>query len=698
MRSIIFDRLSFLSLFLVITLLPFFFLPLANFPVEVSKGALLVVGLVCSLVFWSFARLFDGKMVIPKSFLLVSGGGIILVFFLSAIFSQNSQVSMFGNMFDIGSFWFIFSGFLLMFLSSIILGDPKVARVVLFGSILSGAVLLVFQIAHLFFPETLSLGILNLKTDNVLGSWNALGIFAGFSALMSLVVVEFFPTTRATKIILQALVLISMFMVAAVNLPFVWEIFGIFALIIFVYKISITSGGKVVMDTKIEKDQVHFPIFSFIVILLSLLFFVSPGFVGGFLPNKLQIQSAEVSPSFADTMFVAKSVTKESPLLGIGPNKFGIAWANHKPQSTNLGNFWDVPFVSGSGLLPTLASTTGILGMLALFIFIILFLVTGVQSVFSSIKNGVNWETIAFFLLSLYLFISSFFYSSGPVLFLIALAFAGVFAGLSVRNRKNGEVTLSFLNDHRKSFFSMLFIVLVIILSVTVSFKYVERLVAFSYFQKAVKATDVESSITSIEKALKLYQNDLYLRTYGEIYRIKLSSLASKGESLSKEDKNAMQPSLDQAVYGVQRAIAYNSKNYLNYQALGNLYQNLMLLGVKGVNSKAIEAYESASTLNPSNPRLKITLSALYFAEKQIDKAKEYANTALLLKPNYLDALIVLSQIATSEGDRALALSLAERALALYPNNAELVKYVGGLKAPSPSSSESTSNKNVKKP
>ena len=148
MHTNIFDRLSFLSLFLVVVLLPVFCLPFTNIPVETSKGLLLVVGLVISVVFWARARFLDGKIVIPKSWLLVSGFGIVLAFLLSALFSPTSQVSLFGTMFDIGSFWFIFGSFVLMLMASIVFRTPQQAKIVLLGTILSSAGVLVFQGLH----------------------------------------------------------------------------------------------------------------------------------------------------------------------------------------------------------------------------------------------------------------------------------------------------------------------------------------------------------------------------------------------------------------------------------------------------------------------------------------------------------------------------------------------------------------------
>ena len=678
MRSNIFDRLSFLSLFLVVVLLPLFVLPFTSIPVETSKGLLLVLGLAACVVFWAIARFSDGKIIFPRSWLLMSGFGIALAFLLSALFSKNSQVSLFGTMFDIGSFWFIFSGFVLMLMSSVVFRTPKQAKTVLLGTILSSAFVLIFQSARLFMPTILSLGILAGKTGNVLGSWNALGLFAGFSGLMFLLVIEFFPISKMEKLLLEIFILLSILLAASVNFSLVWILLGISGLIIFVYKVSITF-----QESGNEGEKKHFPIVSFIVVMIALLFFMSGQLIGGFIPNRLQISNTEVSPSLGATMSITKGVLAKYPVFGVGPNRFGEAWSMYKPAVINNTQFWDVSFGSGSGLLPTLTATTGYLGILAWLIFSILFLVIGVKSVFSSIKNGVNWEMMAFFVLSLYLFISSFFYSTGTVIFLLSLAFTGVFIGLAASS-SNKEISISFLNDHRKSFFSILVLILIVIFSVATSFKYIERFTSVSYFGKAIFASTEPVAENYINKALSLYSNDLYLRTYSQIYLVKLNSIASKGSSLSDADKADLQASFDQAVNSAQMAAAYDPSNYLNFQLLGSVYQAVGSLGVKDAYSKAVLAYQTASSLNPLNPGLKLAMAGALFVDGKVKDAKDYANEALSLKQDYIDALITLSQIAKSEGNNSGALSYAQAALSLAPTDKNLIQYVDSLSNSTP--------------
>ena len=684
MRLNIFDRLSFLSLFLVIFLLPVFILPFTNIPVEVSKGLLLVAGLFAALVFWAIARFFDGRITLPRSAALLAGLGVVLSFFLSALFSQAREVSFFGTIFEVGTFSFVFAGFLLMALGAIVIRNPASARVLLYGLALSSAVVLIFQSLRFFWPDPLSLGLLEGKTGNLLASWNTFGVFAGLSAVMSLYLGEFAGFSGVKKLLLRILVIFSLILVATVNFPLVWALVGIFSLVIFVYKLSMAG-----IDAGAEEKK-YFPVFSFSIIIISLLFFMSGQFIGGILPSRLGIENTEVSPSLGATMDVAGSVLKADPIFGIGPNKWTAAWAKYKSVSINGTQFWDVPFSSGFGLLPTFAATTGALGILAWLAFFVFFILGGVKSLFSAARSSAGWEAMAFFLFSLYLFISSFFYFPGSVVFLLALCFAGVSISLSSANASRGEISITFLDDHRKSFFSILSLVLIIIISSATLFKYVERFASVSYFRKALAAEAVPAAETSIRRSIALYPNDLYYRTYSQISLVKLDSIVGKGASLSDQEKADLQATLNEAVGGAQLAANYDPSNYLNWRTLGLVYQGVALLGIKDANSRAIEVYNTASTLNPVNPGIKLAIANAYFADRKLKDAKEYANLALSLKPDYIEALILLSQIAKTEGDSKSAISYAETALSFAPASKDLGNYVESLKNQSSASSSSS--------
>jgi tetratricopeptide (TPR) repeat protein len=291
---------------------------------------------------------------------------------------------------------------------------------------------------------------------------------------------------------------------------------------------------------------------------------------------------------------------------------------------------------------------------------------------------------MVFFFASIYFFISSFFYSTGSVIFLLGFAFAGAFIGHFASNNPKGDISLSFLDDPRKSFFSILVLVFVMMGSAALSFEYMTRVISVHYLQNTIMAVNVADAESNIAKAISLYSNDLYFRTYSQVYIAKLNSLAAKsGASPSDSDKAALQSSLDQAISGAQAAISYDSTNYLNYKTLGSVYDVAQSLGISGAGDKAIAAYKTASTLNPQNPGLKLALAHDSFVAGNMQDAKNYANQALSLKSDYIDALLTLSQIATKEGNNNDAIAYASQALALSPQDKNLAQYVDSLKNPS---------------
>lgn len=681
MLSNILDRISFWSLFITVTLLPIFFLPFTSVPADTSKGILLVLGLVISIIFWAAARFSDGKIVLPKSSVVVAGLGIVLSFLLASLFSSAKSVSFFGTMFDIGTFWFMFAAFLLMFVSSLIIRDPKKGRMLLLGIITSSVLALLFQLIRFFAPLDLSFGVLgNVKTANLIGSWNSFGIIASLTAFISLFVIEFFQVSQKwIKWLLGLFIVFSVFMSAAVNFPLVWELLGIFSLIIFVYKISVSHKEQNNQENK-EDTKKSFPIFSFAIVLVCLLFFMSGRFIGTSIPNALQLRDVEVSPSLATTLMVTKEALVKSPLFGVGPNKFNEVWAMHKPTIINSSLFWDTPFVSSSGLIPTFFSTTGFVGILAWLLFFVFFIVAGIKFLSNSIRNNINPEAVIFFLASLYLFIASLFYSTGVTIFLLAFAFCGIFIGLYTSTKEKGSINLSFLDDPRKSFFSILFLVLLMVVSAGISFKYIERFASVFYFSNAVRAESIEKAEASIQRAILLYSNDLYLRTYGQIYLAKLNSLVNKGTQLTDEEQAVLQASFTEAVNGATSATTYNPNNYLNFQALGDVYSTVAVLGVEDAPSKAIEAYTTASSLNPVNPGLKLAIARVYLADNKTKEAKDFANEAMTLKPDFIEGLILLSQIEKKNGNNSQAIYYAEQALSLARTDKGLIDYVNSLK------------------
>lgn len=683
MHTNIFDKFSSFILFFVVILLPVFFLPSLNIPIEVSKNFLLVSGLTLSVVFWTMARFFDGQISFPRSKIMLAGALVVFFTLLSAIFSSNYSVSFWGVAFDAGSFLFLFSGFLLFFMSSVFSKTKEGARMILLGLVFSSAILLIFQSFHIFFPNLSSFGILADKTNNILGSWNSLGIFAGFSCLLYLLVVEFLDISKVRKILLYILMLFSVFIVSSVNFSLVWCLLGIASLVVFVYKISLNFGDGDDLNKK------SFPVISLVIVLLSLFFFMSNQIIGNFIPEHFSLATTEVNPSVKSTIMVAKGVLSQDPIFGIGPNRFSEAWNLYKSSSINDTQFWNVDFGSGFGFLPTHLSTNGILSLVAWLVFILLFIFVGIKNTLSGVKNNFTWELFAFFLLAVYLLTFIIFYSVSSTIFFLFLVFVGVFVGLLSSVSEN-KIQISFLGSQKKSFVSVLLLIVLIVSSSALAFKYTEKFVSVYYFRKSLQVTDIGEAEKYLRKAISLNPNDLYLRTFSQVSILKLNAFLEKKGTPTEEEKAEVQTNLNQAINAAELAVSYNKENYLNYQMLGHVYRNAVVLGAKDAYTEAVLAYEEATKTNPFNPGLKLAIADSYFSGGKIAEAKEYANKALSLKQDYVEALIFMSQVYKQEGNNKEALKYAEKVRVLLPGDQGILDYIKSLNssAPVPSATE----------
>lgn len=679
MNSNTFDRLSFLSFLLTVALVPIFFLPFSRIPIETSKSLLVVLGLAITAVFWAMARFFDGKLVLPKSYALFSALGLTVVALLSSLFSPAIKWSLFGTMLDTGSFFFIFACFLFLLLGALFFRDTVRGGILLWTLALSFTVVLGFQILRLMFPEILALGMASGKMANLIGSWNALAIFAGLAALLSLFSFEFLSLSQVKKWVFVALLALSLIFLIIIAFPLVWGLLAVFALVIFVVKVLFYVREKQTMANR-EASKVRFPLAPLIVIVLSIVFFMAGPGAQSYVPTKLGVLNSEVRPSTGSTAWVAKQTLKTSPLLGAGPNRFSEMWALHKPEKVNESQFWNINFDFGAGTIPTFVITFGGIGILFWLLFFGFFVWTGGKSVFASIKTGSNYGPTAFFLASLYLMIASVLYPAGPVLLFLAFALAGVFIGL--HSKETGrEARVSFLENPKKSFVAIIFLVLFIISAVVLSFKFVERFAGVIYYTRALSAATVPEAEAAISKAVSLNTNDLFLRTQSQVYLARLNSEAEANPEPTPEKIIELQGVFNGAVNSAVAATVFNHTNYLNFQALGIVYETAGSLGVASSYEKALEAYRAAGNLSPTNPGIKLALARTYLVLKQPVEAKEYGRLAFTLKPNYVEALIFLSQLANAEGDIEAARSYAERALSFAPGNQEIINYINSLSA-----------------
>jgi tetratricopeptide (TPR) repeat protein len=134
-----------------------------------------------------------------------------------------------------------------------------------------------------------------------------------------------------------------------------------------------------------------------------------------------------------------------------------------------------------------------------------------------------------------------------------------------------------------------------------------------------------------------------------------------------------------QAKTNADLAVAANSASYQNYIARGSLYENIMSLGVKGAYDLAKKNYTDALARNPQGPDMDLALARMEIGNNNLTEAEKDLEAALALKKDYVDAIYLQSQLYAQRGFLDTAISKAQLAAQLAPNDPGVLFQLGYL-------------------
>ncbi|TSC57449.1 MAG: Tfp pilus assembly protein PilF [Parcubacteria group bacterium Greene0416_79] len=681
-------------LLLAAFLLPFFFIPIATFPLQGGKALLFSIFVLLSLCLWILARLKGGAVSFPHSPLFFLLFLIAAVSSAAALFSGVVSVSFFGQVGEIGTAVSILIAVLFALLLSMLFRT----REQIFGGLLfflaAFFLLALFHLSRLFLgPGFLSFGMLTDTAANTIGKWNDVGVFFGAAALLSLFTLEFLSLRRFFKVLLFIALILSLFFVTLVNFATLWFLLGVFALVFLVYLISFGRGnlkeggdaeGVGAVRASVSR---RLPLPSLIMLLVPVFFLLAGTIVGREVAETFRINAFEARPSWGATIEVAQKTLAERPFFGAGPNKFVNEWLRFKPDGINQTVFWNVDFNYGIGLIPTFLVTTGILGFLSWAAFFLLFLYAGFKAVLSDFSDAFSRYLItSTFLLALFFWLVSVFYVSSGTNFAFSFFFTGLFiAALAVEGRVLFR-RISFMDNPRAGFVSVLALVILFIGAVSLGYTLVQKYAAAVHFERGVAAARIRGDLTEAERqftrAASLHSLDLYYRFLSELNIIRMGNLlAQRADALSAEAlRGEFESLIGGALSYAREATARDGTNYQNFMQLGRVYEAVVPLRITGAYESANTFYEKALTLNPRSPALFLAGARLAATQGDRLKAREQISKALAEKGNYTEAVFLLSQIEAQEGNITAAISSAEAATTLAPEDSVIFFQLGLLR------------------
>ncbi len=665
--SKIFER----CLFGLVFLLPIIFIPTLYFSLYAAKIALLVIVTVLFIGTFLAMTLSSGLISFPKSKFLIPIALFPLIAFVASFFSGQPIKSVAGQIFELGTSGSFLILTLLFFLAMFAFRDRVETGVkVLYYFFLSSAVVIVHLLVRAFaapiLPDALAARIPNF----LLGGAIDTAIFLGMVVVATLATINMVSLENRVRYILYAFLVISMSFIGAVGFMPVVIVLGLFALVYFVYTFSWSVGSNE-REGMSYHNQASFP--ALFVLAISVIFILSGGSLSGYLSNLFGINLVEVRPNFQTTISLVGEAWKQNPVLGVGPNMFKELWDLKRPADINVTQFWASEFSFGSSFVPTIAATTGILGLLSLLAFLGLYTHAGFKAIFSSNSDSrFRYVSSASFFISLFVWVMAFVYVPSISLMALAFIFTGVFAGTLVPQGVVENKTINIFRNPKANFASVFMIIVFLIAAIAFGYFVLERVVASSLFQKG-----------QVAQAIRVVPTDDYWRGLSELSLSEVGNIIgsiSSVENMNESQKVAIQTAVSNAIEGSRQAIAWNSENYQNWFALGRVYEVLTANGIAGAAENAKAAYAEAQTRSPQSPAIPLAFARLAALSGDLPGARENIAKAIGMKNNYTDAYFTLAQLEASANNIQGAIDSVEAATFIDSGNAVLYFQLGLLK------------------
>jgi len=369
---------------------------------------------------------------------------------------------------------------------------------------------------------------------------------------------------------------------------------------------------------------------------------------------------------FKAAWFVGLEAVKRSPLWGVGPENYLVAFTLGKPIWLNNSNLWNIRFGIAPNYYLHILTTLGIFGLGTWG-----FLVWKIGKIWREFKavgepplSGLGWAIIASLLL--------FFFFPGSVLSLACFFFL---LGLWATNLVRLEVKVPSLTLGK------------ILLGISLVFAgfgiYGAGRVwlADYYFRQSLKAFVQNRGLDVYNLQIKA----ISLNPWAENYRLSYSqtnfglanALASnpKEGKLTDQDRQNISQLLSQAIREAKVAISLSPQKVTHWENLASLYQALINVA-QDAESWAASSYLQAISLDPTNPILRVNLGGIFYALKNYDEAVRQFSLAVNLKPDYANAHYNLAAALKEKGQTAEAVRELEQTLSLVEFNSNDFKKV----------------------
>lgn len=654
------DKLSYWLFLALGFLLPLWFLPFGFSP-ETNKAYFTYFILLFVFILWVIGRIRQGRLEFSKNWIFASLLFLIVAYFVSALFSFNANLTLFGIGREGGNWLSIAFFGLAAFLASEVLNRHERAFFWILVLFVSSIVVFVFQALHGVFGFTIYPwgNYFPLLTSNLIGSWNNFGLFFSLIGLLALYFYEI-SNYLSFKLLFFIVYAASLIVLFFVNFSLLWWLFGILLVILGTYIFIF------------RKENFFRPLIGLGVILV-LFFVITPNLASNLSSSIIGVNNIEIRPSYGATFDVFKRTVKENPILGLGPASFLESWLKYKPQAINNTVFWNTRFENGSSFFSTIALNAGFLGLLAVLGFILAYLYSGFRFIRSiEIRQDYLIPLISFFA-SFYFFVLMALYYPNFFNLIFGFIFLGIFIGNASESDFFPKFEITLFQTSGLGFVASLILIFFLLLSISGVYFLAQNYIGSLYFARGLNlfnlAGDLNGAKLNIGKALSLDREPQYLRSLVQINLIELNNFLGRTDFTPEQFRQNLQVVLSEAIQNASDARGLNPNDSLNWLTLGQVYESLTPLKISQAAESARQIYQEAGRIFPTNPEIPFSLARLEMQSDNLEEARKYLDQSILLKPDYSSAHFLYAQLESMAGNIKQAILRAESAAFISPNN-----------------------------
>ena len=672
------DKISKISLYILVFLLPIWFLPLTQDALSFQKQALMVVFALIAFIAWLAKITSQGELNVK----------INLVGWAVILFVTTSLVSTITSFWFYGSFWgwssnvsdsFITILFFAVFyfLISNIMGEKK--RVVTFLLLLTSSVFLgaLYAVLQLYKIFLIPLSFAKLSAFNTIGSLNVVSMLV--AVILPIAIAMSFAQKGRVKWAFRFFSAFFFLSLLVLNFFNAWLILAIGIGIMVIFSISNLKNSE-------NKKWFSLPMAVLVLSLFFLMFRVPmPG---------VPTSPTEVAPSHLSEIKIARGLFSDNPkllLFGSGPGTFSQVYSKYRDAGLNQSIFWGTRFRAGASEFLDILLTKGLVGSLVFAVVLLSALIFGVKMVLKSYKLDYSTHIMQVGLLASFVSIVAFkfLHYDNIVSSFIFWSLLGVMSVFFVYKNKAKEQSE---NHYLSTIYSFVFLIAVIFGVGLLFFggqKYIAE-VKYSSGINYASSGNLDNGISKVLSATSLNPSlDMYWRDLSQLYLSQLNTFLSKNNALDEQKSQQVQNIVSNMAFSSNQSILINPKNVENWNVRGFIYRHL--LSIPGSSDLAIESYTKSSALEPNSPFSYAEIARVYLQQSQainsssdnlkkqelLSKSIESLNKAIALKPDYAPAQYLFAVVYEQQGKSQQAILKLEETANVAQNDIGLAFQLG---------------------